>query len=98
MADLGDAWEEALRSASPAAWSWALLRQRVSDLQGCSGRGIHQLLSEDQADVLVLRYRMGISLTAMTAVMGLEAPALEALLRAGLRGLGALPSVPTWHM
>ncbi|QKV95964.1 hypothetical protein HUT19_33020 [Streptomyces sp. NA02950] len=90
LRDLGEQWERALRSSSPAAHAWDLLSRRASERRTTSPLGLHHLLDRDEADALVLRYKLGLSPLHAGYAMGLSKADFELLRHRALRSL--LPS------
>ncbi|MBO3676886.1 hypothetical protein [Streptomyces sp. NEAU-YJ-81] len=87
LRDLGEQWERALRSSSPAAHAWGLLSRRASERRTASLRGLHHLLGRDEADALVLRYKLGLSPGQAGYAMGLSEADFELLRHRALRDL-----------
>ncbi|MFF5567660.1 hypothetical protein ACFY7Z_20580 [Streptomyces sp. NPDC012623] len=91
MAALGDLallWLEALASPSPAALSWQLLNQRiVRSVRGQSADWLHRALSARQADVVLLRYRIGLTVRDAADIMGVATADVLVASQAALRSL-----------
>jgi hypothetical protein len=87
LCDLGKQWEKALSSSSPAAHAWGLLSRRASERRTASLRGLHHLLGRDEADTLVLRYKLGLSPLQAGYAMGLSEAGFELLRHRALRDL-----------
>ncbi|WP_435124469.1 hypothetical protein [Actinacidiphila sp. bgisy144] len=85
LGDLAMNWHEVLSSSSPAAESWQLLTARVAEAAGRTLRAPYDVLSRQDADVLVLRYRMGLPLGVAADLMGLDESTLTCRLHAALR-------------
>ncbi|MFI0776155.1 hypothetical protein [Streptomyces sp. NPDC021212] len=85
LRDLAEEWERALRSSSPAAHAWGLLSRRASERRTASLRGLHHLLGRDEADALVLRYKLGLSSFQAGDAMGLPEVDFELLRHRALR-------------
>ncbi|MFF7656432.1 hypothetical protein ACFZCY_42555 [Streptomyces sp. NPDC007983] len=85
--DLGKQWERALRSSSPAAHAWDLLSRRASKHRTASLQELHHLLGRDEADALVLRYKLGLSPLQAGYAMGLSEADFELLRHRALREL-----------
>ncbi|MEU0844047.1 hypothetical protein ABZ370_31850 [Streptomyces sp. NPDC005962] len=87
LRDLGEQWERALRTSSPTAHAWGLLSRRASERRTAPLRGLHHLLGRDQADALVLRYKLGLSPLQAGHAMGLSEADFELLRHRALRDL-----------
>lgn len=99
LGDLAMMWAEALQSASPAALSWSLLRSRIAARAPRDrGSGLHRVLPGDQADAVVLRYRVGLPLRQAADLMGINDSEMTAILRTALRRLADPSRVSLWHM
>ncbi|AWL37151.1 hypothetical protein B9S64_02730 [Streptomyces sp. SM18] len=86
LGDLALLWREALESPSPAALSWQLLGMRVvRTVRGCGVDRLHRTLSARQADVVLLRYRLGLTVRETSDLMGLSAADVLVASRAALR-------------
>ncbi|MGX4694395.1 hypothetical protein [Streptomyces sp. JNUCC 63] len=83
--DLGEQWDTALRSPSPAAHAWDLFSRRVCERRVESG--LHHLLDRAEADALVLRYKLGLSSLEAGHAMGLAPADFEMLRHRALRAL-----------
>ncbi|AOU81692.1 hypothetical protein DUI70_6889 [Streptomyces albus] len=91
-------WRAALCSERPAAYSWEVLRERISLQQpwpipqGCSP------FPDAQLDVLLLHRLLLFPLDRTAALMGIEDHAAQALLRGAERALSGLPAqvAPAW--
>ncbi len=86
--DLGDRWDAALRTCSPAAYAWNLLSRRVCERRTESG--LHRLLDRNEADALVLRYKLGLSSLEAGHAMGMTPANFEMLRHRAV--LALLPS------
>lgn len=86
--DLGHQWDTALRTCSPAAHAWNLLSRRVCERRIESG--LHRLLDRNEADALVLRYKLGLSPLDAGHAMGVTPADFEMLRHRAL--LALLPS------
>ncbi|MGW7308773.1 hypothetical protein ACWGI1_24760 [Streptomyces sp. NPDC054835] len=88
-------WPQIMSSDRPAFEAWELLVCRVAAAareaqRGCSGRGrdtVHQALSAQEADVVLLRYRLSLSPAETADLMGLEVPEVTVSLRKGISAL-----------
>jgi len=99
LGDLAMMWAEALQSASPAALSWNLLRSRIAtSARHGRGSGLHRVLPGDQADAVMLRYRVGLPLRQAADLMGIGDSEMAAILRMALRRLVDPSHVFLWHM
>ncbi|MCP9211470.1 hypothetical protein [Streptomyces cucumeris] len=93
---LGCRWPEVLRSACPAAFSWRLLSRCVSEADRATGaadeglEGLYGALPAEQADAVLLHYRLGMTLTAGADLMGIGSSVMAAHL------LMAERSLPRW--
>ncbi|QKV90438.1 sigma-70 region 4 domain-containing protein [Streptomyces sp. NA02950] len=93
---LGCRWPEALSSACPAAFSWRLLGRCVSEADRAEGAadeslgGLYGVLPAEQADAVLLHYRLGMTLTAGADLMGISSSVMAAHL------LMAERSLPRW--
>ncbi|WP_407549080.1 hypothetical protein QOM21_08195 [Streptomyces sp. Pv4-95] len=87
--DLGGRWDAALRTCSPAAYAWNLLSRRVCERRPESG--LHRLLARNEADALVLRYKLGLSPLEAGHAMGMMPADFEMLRHRAL--LALLPSL-----
>ncbi|MFC4035137.1 hypothetical protein ACFO3J_27235 [Streptomyces polygonati] len=85
LGDLAMSWPQALRSPSPAAASWRLLTARAAGAAGHVPRAPYDILGEQHADVLVLRYRLGLPAHVAAELMGIDEPVLAGRLQAALR-------------
>jgi hypothetical protein len=85
LGDLAMAWAEALQSASPAAVSWSLLAARTAAHPDGGRRGLHRLLPPVHADVLLLRYRLGLSPQQAADLLGMKHWELLGIQRAAVR-------------
>ncbi|MFJ6752138.1 hypothetical protein ACIQNI_28740 [Streptomyces sp. NPDC091266] len=83
--DLGDRWDAALRTSSPAAYAWNLLSRRVCEHRPRSG--LHRLLARNYADALVLRYKLGLSPLESGHAMGMTQADFEMLRHRALLAL-----------
>lgn len=94
-ASLGDLvllWHEALESPSPAALSWQLLARRVArSVRDYGSDRLHRTLSTQQADVVLLRYRLGLTVGEISDVMGLAMADVLVASRAAFRSLPQPP-------
>ncbi|MGW7019960.1 hypothetical protein ACWGGS_11490 [Streptomyces decoyicus] len=85
LADLGRQWDTALRTCSPAAHAWSLLSRRVCERP--VGSGLHRLLDRNEADALVLRYKLGLSPLGAGHAMGITPADFEMLRHRALLAL-----------
>ncbi|SFY51989.1 sigma factor-like helix-turn-helix DNA-binding protein [Streptomyces sp. F-1] len=91
---LCDTWQSVLQGA-PAAQAWEMLSERVRCHSGCSAGHawpLHCLLEDRQADVVLLRRRLRLSVDETAALMGVPDYTVRSLLRSADRALRALPS------
>ncbi|WP_371773551.1 sigma factor-like helix-turn-helix DNA-binding protein [Streptomyces sp. NBC_01438] len=86
LGDLALLWQEALESPSPAALSWHLLSRRVArSARGQAADRLHKSLSARQADVVLLRYRLGLTARDAADIMGIAPADVLVASRAALR-------------
>ncbi|MFI9051543.1 hypothetical protein [Streptomyces sp. NPDC053427] len=86
LRDLATVWLQALQSASPAAVSWGLLAHRTAaGTRDQGGGGLHRILPRRQADALVLRYRLGLSMDQAADLMGIGDREMAGVLRSAMR-------------
>jgi hypothetical protein len=98
LGDLAMAWAEALQSASPAAVSWSLLAARTSAHSEGGLRGLHGVLPALQADVLVLRYKVGLSAREAACLLGVDVMQLAVIQQTALRAMAGEEAGLFWHM
>ncbi|MBY8884795.1 hypothetical protein K7472_08040 [Streptomyces sp. PTM05] len=87
-------WLVALRSASPAAFAWALLTQAITPYRTDSVRTLYRGLRAGEADALLLRHRLGCSVAAGGRVMGMSPDAFELLRRQALANIASVRHMP----
>lgn len=88
-------WPQIICSDRPAFEAWEMLVCRVAAAarearRGCNGRGrdsVHQALSGQEADVVLLRYRLSLSPAQTADLMGLEVSEVTVSLRKGISAL-----------
>ncbi|MCX5387082.1 hypothetical protein [Streptomyces sp. NBC_00083] len=86
---VAERWHLVLREASPAAACWSLVRSRIADTaQPPRSAG---LLTPDETDMLVLRYRLGLPVAEAASVMGMDAPRFAVGLGGAIRLLTSRP-------
>ncbi|AKA08984.1 hypothetical protein SAZ_32615 [Streptomyces noursei ZPM] len=93
LEELASQWLAALRSASPSGFAWALLAEAVAPHRTGSVRNLYQRLGATEAGALLLRYRIGCSVTVASRAMGMSPDAFELLRRRAL-----MNAVHDWHM
>lgn len=83
-------WPEVLHSPSPAAAAWKLLerctRRAVPPASGCA---LYDVLPAAQADVLLLRYRLGLAAHQTADLLGISVADLTMRVRTALRAAAA---------
>ncbi|MGW2404034.1 hypothetical protein ACWCXK_05840 [Streptomyces sp. NPDC001739] len=84
LEELAAQWLAALRSPSPSSFAWTLLADAVAPYRTDSVRALYQSLRVAEADALLLRHRLGCSVTAAGRVMGMSPEAFELLRRQAL--------------
>lgn len=90
--DLAVHWGRALSSPSPEAVAWHLLQCRIPDTAAGGAETLYRQLAARQADVLVLRQRLGLSLGTVAQLLGCSPCAVAGDEAAALRTLRH------WHM
>ncbi|MFD6624295.1 hypothetical protein GR131_27740 [Streptomyces sp. GF20] len=91
LGDLVVRWEQALSSPSPAAVAWDLLSRRVNScIPPAASSSAYRVLPRLHADVMVLRYRLGIRLTGVAELLGVDDIVVCGMVRSVTDG--------TWHM
>jgi DNA-directed RNA polymerase specialized sigma24 family protein len=88
-------WPQIISSDRPALAAWEILARRVEAAikeagRACDARGrdtVHQALPGQEADVVLLRYRLSLSPAETADLMGLEVPEVTVSLRKGMRVL-----------
>ncbi|MFJ9848145.1 hypothetical protein [Streptomyces sp. NPDC101150] len=86
LRDLGTVWLQALQSASPAAVSWRLLARRTAvGARSQRDSGPHHILPGQQADAVILRYRLGLSMHQAGDLMGINDREMAGVLRSAMR-------------
>lgn len=88
LGDLAMTWAEALCSASPAALAWSLLTARAASHPDGGRRGLYELLPSRHADVLLLRYRLGLPARRVADLLGVSSAELHGISHAAVRELG----------
>ncbi|MET8681774.1 hypothetical protein ABZW18_30380 [Streptomyces sp. NPDC004647] len=89
--DLCVIWGDVLRSSCPAAVGWRVLGQAVavgwSSAAGPAGEAdaLHRVLPDQQADAVLLHYRLGMALEESADLMGMDVAALGVQLRVAER-------------
>ncbi|MFI1584695.1 sigma factor-like helix-turn-helix DNA-binding protein [Embleya sp. NPDC020630] len=96
FAELAACWDEIMRSANPAGHAWRVLHAAVAAADTGPPQApetardtLHRTLPPDQADAVVLHYRLGMTLTSTADLMGLEVPAVAVYLIMAERALPA---------
>ncbi|GCD93226.1 sigma factor-like helix-turn-helix DNA-binding protein [Embleya hyalina] len=91
FAELAARWDEILRSANPAGHAWCVLHAAVdaADTPDTVRDALHRALPPDQADAVVLHYRLGMTLTTTANLMGLDVSAVAMRLVMAERALPA---------
>ncbi|MFE3205812.1 sigma factor-like helix-turn-helix DNA-binding protein [Embleya sp. NPDC059237] len=96
FAELAECWDEIMRSANPAGHAWRVLHAAVAAADTGPPQApetardtLHRTLPPDQADAVVLHYRLGMTLTTAADLMGLEVPAVALHLIMAERALPA---------
>lgn len=83
-------WPEVLHSPSPAAAAWTLLdrcaRRAGTPAGGCA---LYDVLPPAQADVLVLRYRLGLAAHQTADLLGITVADVTTRVRTALRAAAA---------
>ncbi|MGC4998393.1 hypothetical protein [Streptomyces sp. DT195] len=86
LGDLATVWERALRSASPAAISWNLISDRGSARARLrAGGSVYRVLPRLHADVVVLRYRLGLAPAEVADLMGIDELEVNGMLQYATR-------------
>ncbi|MEU1690023.1 hypothetical protein ABZ590_00120 [Streptomyces hirsutus] len=88
-------WPQIISSDRPAFEAWEMLVCRVAAAtwetrRACNGRGrdtVHQALPGQEADVVLLRYRLSLSPAETADLMGLEVPEVTVSLKKGISAL-----------
>jgi hypothetical protein len=83
LGDLAMTWMEVLQSPSPSALAWRLLSARTS--RDATSAGPHRVLPANQADAVLLHYRLGLSAEQAAEVMGRKAAEFTWLLKQAVR-------------
>ncbi|MFG3370575.1 hypothetical protein ACGF0K_37225 [Streptomyces sp. NPDC048156] len=94
--ELADTWQTVLRDPSLPASAWAVIASHVSARQQTPLWG--GLVPHEDADMLLLRYRLGLSAGDAAALMGMEETAFTARLSLMLRKLGGNSEIFVRHM
>ncbi|WP_148587974.1 sigma-70 region 4 domain-containing protein [Streptomyces sp. WAC01526] len=87
-------WTAALRSETPAARAWQLLRQEATARSECRpghSWSVHCLLEGQQADAFLLRRRLGLTVAQTATFMGVADYTVRAWLRTAERSLLGVP-------
>ncbi|QNJ43375.1 sigma-70 region 4 domain-containing protein [Streptomyces buecherae] len=91
LGDLALNWDGALRSACLPAVAWRLLRARVQAAARASDPRppdtLHRAWPPDQADALILRYRLSLTTDQSAQLMGVDPAVIATHLRTALRDL-----------
>lgn len=85
LGDLATVWEQALRSASPAAISWNLISERGSSHARLRSSSVYRVLPRRHADAVVLRYRLGMKAAEVAELMGIDELELNGMLHYATR-------------
>lgn len=83
--DLGDRWPAVLSSPCAVAMAWELLVERASSRRSASVDRLYRLLERREADALLLRHKLGLSVLQGGEVMGLDGTEFAWLSRRALR-------------
>lgn len=97
LQELGAQWPSALRSADPCSLGWVLLRAATAFRRTSTVRALQQALPPQEADALVLHYRLGLSAKRAGRVMGVSAHVFDLLRHEALRKAARLdwePNMP----
>jgi len=90
FADLAAIWGDVLRSPSPAAIAWSVLRQTVErQSPPPSEATVFHILPPDYADAVVLHHGLGLPLEEAADLMGIDISSLLTRLAASGRLLSA---------
>ncbi|MFK0264188.1 hypothetical protein ACIQU1_23105 [Streptomyces angustmyceticus] len=84
LEELAAQWLAALRSPSPSGFAWALLADTIAPYRTGSARTLYRNFHVAEADALLLRHRLGCSVTEAGRVMGMSPDAFELLWRRAL--------------
>ncbi|WP_459248035.1 hypothetical protein [Streptomyces youssoufiensis] len=91
LGDLALNWDGALRSACLPAVAWRLLRARVQAAARANDPRppdtLHRAWPADQADALILRYRLSLTTDQSAHLMGVDPAVIATHLRTALRDL-----------
>ncbi|MET9208812.1 MULTISPECIES: hypothetical protein [Streptomyces] len=86
LGDLATVWESALRSPSPAAISWNLISERGSaQARSRPGGSVYRVLPRPHADIVVLRYRLGLGPAEVADLMGIDELEVNGMLQYATR-------------
>ncbi|MFC8094656.1 hypothetical protein [Streptomyces sp. NPDC057301] len=85
IGDLEDCWPAVLSSPCAAAMAWELLVERASLRRTASVGRLYRLLERREADALLLRHKLGLSMLQGGDVMGLDGTEFALLSRRALR-------------
>lgn len=89
VGDLGSRWESVLSSPSPAVMAWDFLVERASSRRTASVRRLYGLLERREADALLLRHKLGLSVGEGGRVMGVDGAEFALLSRRALHKVAA---------
>ncbi|MFD4954078.1 hypothetical protein [Streptomyces sp. NPDC058451] len=96
LQELGAQWPTALRSADPRTLGWVLLRAATASRRTATVRVLQQGLRPQEADALVLYYRLGLTADRAGCAMGVPAGVFDLLRHEALRKAARLDWAP--HM
>ncbi|MFF8017036.1 hypothetical protein [Streptomyces sp. NPDC007929] len=85
MRELEERWLAVLSSPSAAAVAWELLVEQTSSRRTVSVGRLYHLLERREADALLLRHKLGLSMLQGGEVMGLDDTEFALLSRRALR-------------
>ncbi|MFJ9591045.1 hypothetical protein [Streptomyces acidicola] len=85
LGDLAMMWAEALESPSPSALAWRLLATRTGGAVAAGGPELYRILPAQQADAVLLHYRLGLPAARAADVMGWQPGEFTCLLKAAVR-------------
>ncbi|MEU6405484.1 hypothetical protein [Streptomyces sp. NPDC046985] len=89
LGDLAMVWAEALESSSPPALAWRLLTSRTGRAAVGCDPVLYRVLPTEQADVMLLRYCLGLPTAQAADVMGWSAARFARVLSDSVRTVSA---------
>ncbi|MFG2722002.1 hypothetical protein ACGFW5_27485 [Streptomyces sp. NPDC048416] len=92
LENLAARWHIVLREASPTAACWSLITSYIAARAQMPLLG--EQLTPEQTDMLVLRYRVGLSVADAAAVMGMDVPEFTVRLGGAIRLLTSRTTPP----